>query len=257
MADAPAVAKTPWSLLVDGLFVNSPGGVQLVCELSCAAAATRPAEAKVFALVPPALEADCRSRGVRLLERPHASRGLLSRWRWHYRELPGLIRRHRIDVVYSFTGIVSKSLCGACGVINTVNNMLPFTPERVAEYPLLSLARLRVILQRRMWTDGMRRADAIVLHSRHALDLISRRAGEIASKAEVVLTGMPRTLQFDSSAPLPHPYGGKPYLLYLSAIYPHKNHLTLLEAYRRAKQRGRPCLRCFLPALRRTRPACG
>ncbi|MCI0498758.1 MAG: glycosyltransferase [Planctomycetales bacterium] len=59
--------------------------------------------------------------------------------------------------------------------------------------------------------------------------------GDISSKTYVALTGVPRDMGFEPSA-FCHPYNGRPYLLYLSAIYSYKNHLKLIEAYDRMLQ---------------------
>jgi glycosyltransferase involved in cell wall biosynthesis len=63
--------------------------------------------------------------------------------------------------------------------------------------------------------------------------MVTSHTGDISAKTFVALTGAPRDLVFNQFHPPPHPYKQKPYLIYFSAIYPYKNHISLIEAYGR------------------------
>ena len=220
-------------LLIDSVLVASPGGLQLQQELAKASARRRPQGAEVVLLVGKGGQAMPPVDGLRVVEaaRPGA---VLGRFKWFYRELPRLIRQERADVIYSLSGFVTQAMLRTAGVVTTVNNMVPFTPRMNEQYSLLSKERMRNELLRRIYRRGVRDADAVVLHSQHALTQLTTAAGKLSFKTEVVLTGMPASIRFDPASPPPHPYEGKPFFFYLSAMQRYKNHPTLIEGYRLA-----------------------
>jgi glycosyltransferase involved in cell wall biosynthesis len=217
-------------LVIDSLTMGSPGGLALQRELSAALVRTRPAEASIVLIVPEGSPiAANQSLELRALRRPGLGWG---RWRWFQSGLPALLRRERADVLFSMSGQLSRRLRDTCGLITTVNNMWPFTPEMVAQTPLLSAMRLKIALQKRAYLWGLRLADSVVLHSRHALDVLSRDDPTLGDKTAVVLTGPPAGARLDDGDQVPPPLrGSKPYFLYLSAMQPYKNHVRLIEGF--------------------------
>jgi glycosyltransferase involved in cell wall biosynthesis len=226
-------------VLVDAVMMKSPGGIQLRDELVRAIVESAPQNGSVILLVPAGACPLAASDTLRIIT-VDPPRGYWSgKWRWYNRILPDMAKSCQADIIYSLSGIVSKAMYKSFGIIGTTNNMLPFTPQRLQAYPQISKARLYYALLRHIIVSSLKKADAVVLHSRHALNMIMPYTGDISSKTVVVLTGVPRDMKFDRSASLPsHPYGGVPYFLYLSAIYSYKNHLNLIEAYRQALQEG-------------------
>ena len=222
-------------LLIDSVMMNSPGGIQLRDELVKSAAEQAPENCDITVLVS---EKACKlvnSGKLRVIPVSPPESHWFGKWKWYHRSLPEIAKQHEADVVYSLgSGIVSRQLCDSFGVVNTVNTMLPFTPLMMQSYPLFSRARFRYVMLRRVIVKSIKMADTVVLHSQHALDMISRYTGDIASKSHVVLTGVPRDMNCKQVAASAHPYQGAPYYFYLSAVYSYKNHLRLIEAYRQA-----------------------
>jgi len=221
-------------LLIDSVMMGSPGGIQLRDELVQSVEECAPKNCDVVLLVS---SGSCRwvdSDKLRVVTVDKPRMGWIGKWNWYNNILPKLANNHGANVLYSLSGIVSKKLCKLFGVVNTANNMIPFTLGRLQTYPAISKARLHYALLRRVLVTSIKMADAVVLHSQHALNMITPYTGDISSKTFVVLTGVPRDMKFDRSATPSHPYDGVPYFLYLSAIYSHKNHLRLIEAYRQA-----------------------
>ena len=220
-------------LLIDAVTVRSPGGKNLQLELTRCAAEQCQAGSEVILLRSPGSRDDDGQGPLRIEQVPCPRGGWLGVWAWTNWALPRKLEKLGANVVYGLNGLVSASAARLCGNIATVNNMVPFTPPPGRHAPLVSGGRFRLVLQRQAYVRSLRRAHAVVLHSQHALKTVSAFAGEIAHKTTVVLTGAPRTFKFDTSRVPAHPYGGVPYLLYLSAFLPYKNHLNLIEAYRR------------------------
>jgi glycosyltransferase involved in cell wall biosynthesis len=135
-------------------------------------------------------------------------------------------------VIFSGNGVLSSPLRKCCGLVTTVNNMLPFTPEQIRSYPTFSWTRIRIALLRHILVRSLSLADVVVLHSQHALDRLTEYYGELPNKSKVVLSGVPTWMQAKIEATSWVPYKGRPYLFYLSAVRVYKNHLNLVEAYR-------------------------
>lgn len=225
-------------LLVDSVLVLSPGGDLLQVELAAALARTRPAGAELTVL--------CRRDQPRLHHLPGVSTiadgrrfvALSEKWRWLMWELPRHVQRLGANVTFEANGLVSTRLCRHCGVIGTTNDMLAFAPELLTPVPRLSLAAIQRRLRRAGIVRGLKRADAVILHSEYALRTLSDHAGDISEKTTVVHTGVPGDARIDRDDPPPHPHGGRPYLLYLSVIRTPKNHRRLIEAYRKLQDRS-------------------
>jgi glycosyltransferase involved in cell wall biosynthesis len=225
-------------LLVDTVNVASPGGLQLLEELERSIRLRRPEEARVVVLRAvgdgPAPDPEDR---VEIVSCPRAG-GWIGMRRWFHRTLPDLARRHRADVVYSLSGVVSRRLARVCGTVNAVNNMLPFTPEHIRHFPIWSSERIRFLLLQKLYASGSRIADALVVPSRYGAERVSAYAGDLMDKSFVAMNPIPDDTRYDPAAPPAHPYGGKPFLFYLSVVFWYKNHLNLIEAYRRAVAAG-------------------
>ncbi|MDM8006742.1 MAG: glycosyltransferase family 1 protein [Phycisphaerae bacterium] len=221
-------------LLFDTVMMASPGGIQLRDELVRSAHEHAPEHCDVVVLARSGASRWPGSDELNVVAVDPPKGRWVGKWRWYHDILPRLAKVHGADVLYSLSGIVSTGLCRSSGVITTCNNMTPFMPEMLRTYPLISRAGFRYAMLRHVVVKSIRRADAVVLHSQHARTMIERCSGDLSAKALVVLTGVPRDMKLDRSAPPSHPYNRRPYFFYLTAIYRYKNHLRLIEAYRQA-----------------------
>jgi len=225
-------------LLIDSVNAGSPGGLQNQVEIAVAAARRCPPGCDVVTLrAPDAFEIPPTPN---LTEEIHARAG--GGWwklrRWFHDELPRHAERHRADAVYSLSGILSPALTRAAATVNSINNMLPFTPEHIRHFPPLSKGWLRLMILQRTFVSSCRLADALIVPSRHGLERVNHYAGDLSAKAFVAMNPVPEYAKFRPSDPPPHPYGGRPFLFYLSVVFWYKNHLGLIEGYRRMIVRG-------------------
>ncbi len=219
---------------MDSVPVRSPGGSRLRNELADALVRRIPDGCELVLLAADGHGHTVDHPRVRTETTGAFGGGLLGQWRWQHRQLPQLAAALGADVVYSLAGLQAARLTRRFGTVTTVNNMLPFLPQWCAQiYPRFK-DRVRFKLLLHGYVGTLRRADAVVLHSQYALQTIGPFAGPIEDKTLVSLTGVPSDLDFDPAALPPHPYGENPYFFYLSAIGVYKNHLRLLQAYRRA-----------------------
>jgi glycosyltransferase involved in cell wall biosynthesis len=223
-------------LLIDAATIGSPGGIRLRDELIRSIQEYIPEDSTVVLLVTMAISkfAFSPKSEVLIVQKPRW--GWFGRWKWFHYDLPKIARENNADVFYSLTGFLSKNLCRSLATISTVNNMIPFMPEVGRLYPFFSKYRIRHAILHFAFVGSLKIADAVVLHSKHALEAINA-VTEISSKTCVVLTGCSTDSRFEIGPHFVHPYKGLPYFLYFSTIYPYKNHLRLIEAYYRANQK--------------------
>lgn len=220
-------------LLIDTVNVGSPGGQQNQVEIAQSAERRcLPGWDVVVARAPGGMGFGGSDR-LRELTVQRPAGGWAGMWRWFHRDLPRLAARHRADIVYSLSGILSGPLRRRFGTVNSINNMLPFTPLHLRHFPPLSKDRLRLEILRRLYVRGCIRADAVVFPSAHGLERVRAYAKDLAEKSYVAYNPVPSYVAFDPARPPRHPYGGAPYFFYLSVVFWYKNHLNLIEAYRR------------------------
>ena len=224
-------------LLIDSVNAGSPGALQNQVEIAVAAARRCPPGCDVVTLRAP--DGFPIEPTPNLSEEHHPRSG--SWWRlrrWFHAELPKHATRLNADVVYSLSGILSPGLARAAATVNSINNMLPFTPEHIRHFRPLSRDWLRLMILQRTFVTSSRLADALIVPSRHGLERVNHYAGDQSAKAFVAMNPVPEYAKFRAASPPPHPYEGRPFLFYLSVVYWYKNHLNLIEGYRRVIERG-------------------
>jgi glycosyltransferase involved in cell wall biosynthesis len=235
----PFRAAAPVRLLIDTVPGHSPGMQNVVRDLTRAVIERCPPGSSIVLLHPEGRPPPFSSDALELVEAAPPSGRWPALWRWFYQWLPDLAERHGADATYSVGGIIAPALARRCGTIATVNNMLPFNPQLYRQWPSLKPREVsRLTILRHLYVGSLRDADAVLLHSRYALDMLAPHVPHLAQKTQVVHTGVPRTTALDPSSPPVHPYQGRPYLLYLTTIHWYKNHLSLVDAYRRALAGG-------------------
>jgi glycosyltransferase involved in cell wall biosynthesis len=226
-------------LLIDAVPAHSPGMQNVVRDLVRAVIDRCPAGSSIVLLQPEGRPPPFSSPNLEVVSVTPPSRSWPALWTWFYRTLPDLVERHGADATYSASGILSQALGERCGTIGTVNNMLPFHPQLYSHWSGIHPREIsRLALLRHLYIGSLRGADSVILHSQYALDVLSRGVPDLADKTRVIHTGVPRSTALDPANPPRHPYGGRPYVLYLTTIHWYKNHLTLVEAYRRALATG-------------------
>lgn len=216
-------------LLLDPILARSPGAVRLHGELPKAVAQTRPHGWEVWMICYGDRIREVPVQGIQLLEVPRSGTTWHAQWWRLHALLPRIVERNQVDVVFSLSGYVTRALRSLCGTVITINNMLPFMPEISRVYG--TALQLKWWIQRRQLIHSIRNSDSVLLHSQHALNRISAFAGDFFPRTRVVHSGVPAYSKIDPDNPPQHPYGGRPYYFYLSAIKRYKNHLNLIRGF--------------------------
>jgi glycosyltransferase involved in cell wall biosynthesis len=221
-------------LLIDSLMFSSPGGVKLRDELALAVIAKRPADWEIFWIVSDK-DGDLPSeeKNVSIL-RLHPKHNWLGQIRWYYFDTPAIAARMGIDVILSLSGILSYRSWKSFGTITSFATILPFAPFRHRQISPVSRQFIHDLIQKRLFLTGARRADAAVMFCQRLVNIVDAYIGGFKFKCQTVFYGISDDVKINVESNNIHPYCGRPYIFYASSIYPYKNHLRLLEAYKSA-----------------------
>ncbi len=142
------------------------------------------------------------------------------------RLLPGLARRHGLDLLHIPTAPVPSLSVPAVTSIHGLQDFTPWArPGRRLPAPFL-------------WRWGLRKARLLLAVSNFVLSEIKNRLPGLEKKTRVVPTGIPERF-FREGPQGPPPFGLAPgYILHLGRPLPHKNLDLLLSAYRILLSRG-------------------
>lgn len=145
---------------------------------------------------------------------------------WEQTRLPTLLRRERIDVMFS--PVPSTTLFSPCPTVVAVRNPNPFS--RLEFKDVRYLARnwtLRVVTQRMA-----RRAAYLVFVSKYSRDAALRVLRVSSDKAVVIYHGTGPQFFKPASKTVPELQNGlRPYLLTVSTVQTHKNYPRMIDAF--------------------------
>lgn len=209
----------------------SEGGMRLRDNLTLALARTAETGSEVIVLVNDIENLAVTPNNMRYYQVQNTSHGWISRRKWLRKKLPDILQKLRGDAVFSSAGIVSDQISSRIGVISTVNNMLPFYLDTLWEVDSMTPAEwLKNQILRRQYIKSLRLADAVVLHSQHALDTLRPFVPNMTPKTIVRLTGVPKRASVSTEL-LEHPYDGRQYFCCFSVMRPYKNNIRLIDSY--------------------------
>ncbi len=146
--------------------------------------------------------------------------------------LPGLIRKHGVDVWLGMNSILPLRIhCRAAMILQSFQY---FThPKGFYSWPQLRYLRNIV-------PASMRRADTVIVLTEASRAEIMNRCGIPEAKIRVIRQCLHDIFQPGSALDpgvIPRVLGSDdPYIFYLSALYPYKNHARLIEAFSRVHE---------------------
>jgi len=154
---------------------------------------------------------------------------------WHQQTLPGLARRHQLDVLHvpSYRRLLWRR---PCPLVATIHDLAPFHVQ--GKYDWKRMLYGRVIVR-----QLARRQDHIIAISENTARDIRTFFGVAASKMTVVHNGLDHARFFPvepekARAIAAERWGlSAPFFLYVSRLeHPAKNHVRLIEAFSRFKR---------------------
>jgi glycosyltransferase involved in cell wall biosynthesis len=169
-------------------------------------------------------------------------RAVVRRAIWEQLILPALIKRCRIDILFSPGGISPVIAPGRCKRINMVQNMAPFCDELLASYPF-SKRKMRFLILRKLYPLFVAGADANIFISMDSLKALRRAAKLDTEKSKVIYHGRNESLykpvpRSTAASFVQQQYGiGGEFVLYVSNIARYKRQLEVVEAYHIIRER--------------------
>ena len=173
-----------------------------------------------------AFEYDLPTNFTRLVAGPSHHSVFMRLW-WEQTRLPEVLRRERIDMVFTPTptGMV---LFSGCPAVIAARNPNPFLTLTINDWRYR--ARNRAL--REFTNYAARRAAAVIFVSKYSRDVALKMMRIDPSKTYVIYHGV--GVHFLKPAQLPSKkffHGDHPYLLTVSTVQSHKNYLRILNAF--------------------------
>lgn len=156
---------------------------------------------------------------------------------WHQRHLPGLVQKHRVDVLHvpSYRRLVAR---GTCVRVATIHDLAPFRVARKYDWKRMLYGRVVV-----RWLA--RRQDRIIAVSNNTAKDIATFFHLPENRIHVIHNGIDHD-RFSPGSPsrakvqIARRFGVKgPFFLYVARLeHPGKNHVRLIEAFNRFRAGG-------------------
>lgn len=151
--------------------------------------------------------------------------GAVTRIAWEQTELPRVVGREGIDLLFSPANLAPLRLPARCRSVVKVQNVAPFDPVGLAlERGVRRKARLRAL--RRLTAAALRWADAAIFISAACRDQVRPRP----ERSEVI---------YDGLTPVVAPPAERRSILSVADFYPHKNLEALVRGFALLPQRIR------------------
>ncbi len=159
---------------------------------------------------------------------------------WEKSNLPRLIRKLQIDVLFCPSGPVYANVPRGCKTVTMCRNMLPFDYEQRRQYPL-GYQRLRNWMLERILLRSMKQTDMVIFISEYARQAIAQRMRGGIRSSVTIPHGINPHFREEQVKHLPRPawLGPENYLLYVSTLDFYKAQIQVIQAFSLLKQRRR------------------
>jgi glycosyltransferase involved in cell wall biosynthesis len=189
---------------------------------------------RIYLLAPDSLTLnDCPKNVIRLAIKWPTNPFLRILWEIFF--MPGLIKKNKVDVVFWPGGLISCFMPANCTTVMTFQNMMPFSTNLRAEFPL-GYMRVRHWLLEKGMVTSMKRSDLVIFLSNFAKDLITCRIGHNLKSSLVIPHGISKEFNVTDAIPRLDWLPAGEYFLYISDFYEYKNQIEVVRAYALLKQ---------------------
>ena len=178
-------------------------------------------------------------------------RAIVRRTVWEQLILPALIKRHKVDVLFSPGGIAPMIIPGHCKRVNMVQNMAPFSDRLLASYPL-NKRKMRFLILRKLYPLFAASADANIFISMDGLNNLHRVAKFSRERSRVIYHGKNELFKpvppdiADNFVQTQYGISGN-FVLYVSNIARYKKQLEVVRAYNIIRERSAKVERAASP----------
>lgn len=171
---------------------------------------------------------------------PLLDRRLLCRIWWQQLVLPKMLERNRCDLLFSPGGTLPYHV--RMPAVNMSQNLLPFVPEEIARYEVVSM-RMKFRLLNAVQRISFQRADGLIFLTKYAKKSVCAQLRKRPLRTAIVPHGInksfflpPRNQKPIDSYSLTNPFR----LLYVSILDVYKHQWHVAEAVAALRERGFP-----------------
>lgn len=161
----------------------------------------------------------------RLVYGPH-SRSVLRKVTWEQVKLPSILKREKIDLMFSPTPVTT--LYSPCPIVVAIRNPNLFMSLKLKDVRYIGRNWLLMLITR----ISAKKAAGIIVVSRYSRDEAARVLGIDHDKTEVIYHGIGQQFLERSNRSITDYFEVScPYILNVSTIQKHKNQLRLIDAF--------------------------
>lgn len=169
-------------------------------------------------------------------------KAVIRRTIWEQAILPALVKKHKIDILFSPGGIAPVIVPDSCKRVNLVQNMAPFSDELLNSYSH-SRRKMRFLMLRRLYPFFAGRADANIFISMAGRDALQQYVDIDEKSSKVIYHGRSKIFSpvpINTAKEFIHKQYdiNEKFILYVSNIARYKNQLEVIAAYHIARKRG-------------------
>lgn len=170
--------------------------------------------------------------GIEVITVDFTSKNLLARMLWEKWQLPKLLRKLQIDLVFCPGGSINFLPPPDCLTAVTFQNMLIFDVANQRKYPF-GYMRLRLKLLQRIAKNSFEKADLVLFLSQYAKKVVDQKVPRRKGLSEVIPHGLDVLFRTATSKDTPRlkSLPKDDYLLYVSVIDAFKAQVEIVRAY--------------------------
>jgi glycosyltransferase involved in cell wall biosynthesis len=193
------------------------------------------------------------SENFEIVVPPFPGKAIARRALWEQIILPILIKRYKVDVLFSPGGINPLIIPGDCRLVNMAQNMAPFHKQLLASYPF-SLRKMRFSILRGLYPFFVRRANVNIFISEYARRTFIKITNFNIENSAVIYHGrdvMFKPVQYDTAIRfIQELYGiDGGFILYISNIARYKKQLEVVQAYGIMRSHGAKVNRLIMAGI--------
>ena len=171
---------------------------------------------------------------ITILNAPDETENPVYRAIWETFNIPRLIRKEKISVLFAPGGTLPLFIPKGCRSVVTFQNMLPFWDGLKNGYPF-GPVRWRLQLLKRLFLKSMEKADFVIFISNYAANFITKTIGAKINDYTIIPHGLDEQFKTagDNSVAWPvQIQKGQKYFCYVSIFEPYKHQLEVVKAFR-------------------------
>ena len=179
---------------------------------------------------------------IRVIRKGRWCKNSLLRTIWEKFFLPRFLAKNRVDIYFQPAAGVPIRMPAACRSVTMLRNMLPFEDRERKRFPLFSLVRIKMALQKKQILKSLKRYDRVIFISAYSRDFIAGIIPDIRARSTVIPHGLnelflERNGEFEAEK-----FGLEPgrFYLYVSILDYYKAQLEIIREWKILADQGFP-----------------